>query len=198
MVAPEKWRQVKRFPASQDVARRRLTLTLRHHPMFDTNSPRARIGPARDVAGGKNSRRVRFQIFVDQNSVISSNPRFFRERGVWPNPDSNCHEVAIQDRSAVEADASVLNGYGCSPQMKLHTMRLVSFLDQLAQFASENFFQWKRSFADHCNFKFALAQRRCHFEADKAGADHHRALRIFRLFNDAAAVSKSSQITNVG
>src|SRR5262249_24326372 len=197
MIAPEEWRRRERLACAENVARGCLTLTLRHYPVLDTYAARARIWPAGDIAGGKNSRHVRLQIFVDQKSVIRRNPRLFRERGVWPNADTNNHEVAIQNRSVIESHVSVLYDCRRSPQVKLYAVRLVSLVNHLAQFGSKNFLQRQRSFSDNCDFEFALAQRCCDFQADEARADHDRALRVFRFFDDAAAVSESAQIANV-
>ena len=55
MFRPEEWDHRKGLVVAQHVCGRDLTLTLGYHPMFDTNVfARMGIGPADDVAGGKN------------------------------------------------------------------------------------------------------------------------------------------------
>ena len=140
MIAPEKWRHGKTLTRAQNIACRCLALALGHYPVLDAYAARTRIGPAGDVAGGKNSRHVRFQKFVDQNAVVSRDPCFFSKRSVWAYADSNDHQVAIQDCSVIELHVSVLYKRRRSFEIKFHAVRLVSFANQVAEFAAENFF----------------------------------------------------------
>src|SRR4029077_2892879 len=65
MIAPEKWRTDERLACAENVARRSLPLPFCHHPVLHTNATCARIGPPRDIAGGKDSWDICFQKFVD-------------------------------------------------------------------------------------------------------------------------------------
>src|SRR5262249_37037237 len=84
-----------------------------------------------------------------------------------------------------------------SPQIKLYTVPLVSFMDQVAQFGSENLFERKRCFSNNSNFDFPLTKRCCYFQANETTADDDRAFRAFGFLDDTPAVSESSQITNM-
>src|SRR5213083_287294 len=74
MIAPEKWRSDELLASAENIPRRGLPLSLGHYPMLHPNVACARIGPARNIAGGKNSRDVRLQQFIDQHAVVSGNP----------------------------------------------------------------------------------------------------------------------------
>src|SRR5206468_5426006 len=56
MIAPEKWRSDELLASAENIPRRGLPLSLGHYPMLHPNVACARIGPARNIAGGKNSR----------------------------------------------------------------------------------------------------------------------------------------------
>ena len=91
MIAPEESRDRERLACAEDVAGGSLTLALRYHPVFDADPAGARIGPSRDVAGGKNSGNVRFQKLVDQHTVVSRDACLFSKMRVWANTDPNNH-----------------------------------------------------------------------------------------------------------
>ena len=58
---------------AQHVCGRDLTLTLSDRPMFDTNVfARMGIGPADDVAGGKNMGIIGLQARIDKDAAILS------------------------------------------------------------------------------------------------------------------------------
>src|SRR5207245_3210794 len=59
MIAPKKRWNSERLARAENVARRSLPLPLSHHPVLYPDAACARIGPARDIAGGKNFRYVR-------------------------------------------------------------------------------------------------------------------------------------------
>src|SRR5437762_7637646 len=117
MITPKKRRHSESLTRAKNVARSSLTLALSHDPVLDAHTARARIGPTRDVAGGKNSGDVRFQKFVDHDAVVSDNARFFGQRYIWPNADSHDHQVAIQNRSVIELHVSIFDSCGRSPEM---------------------------------------------------------------------------------
>src|SRR5262249_42103397 len=57
VLAPEERHRREPLPLAQDVARRGLPLSLGHHPVLDAHGPpRARVGVARRVAGGPDTR----------------------------------------------------------------------------------------------------------------------------------------------
>src|SRR5215813_9216449 len=91
VIAPEEWRDRERLACAEDVAGGGLTLTLRYNPVFDTDPAGARIGPARNVARGKNSGNVRFQKLVYQHTVGSRDARLLSKMCVWADADSDNH-----------------------------------------------------------------------------------------------------------
>ena len=87
VIAPEEWRDRERFACAENIARRSLTLALSHNPVFHANPAGARIGPARNVARGKNSGNVRFQKLVYQHAVVSRDACLLSEASVWADAD---------------------------------------------------------------------------------------------------------------
>ena len=75
MIAPEERRNRERLARSENIARGSLTLTSLH-PVFHANSAGTRIGPARDVARGKNAGNVGFQELVYHTPLSVAMPAF--------------------------------------------------------------------------------------------------------------------------
>src|SRR5262249_26041258 len=138
MIAPEEWRIRKWLARAENVACGGLALALGQDPVLDAYPARARIRPARDVAGGKNSGNVSLHKFIDQNAVVGRDPCFFSKRSVWAYADPCNHQVTLQSRSVIELYISVLYDCRRSPEIKFYAVRLVSFANQVAEFASEN------------------------------------------------------------
>ena len=95
--------------------------------MLHPDAACARIGPARDIAGSKNSGDVRLQKFVHQHAVVRCDPCFFSKRGVWAHANSYDHQVAFQNGFIIELHVSIFYHCGRSTEMKFHAVRLVSF-----------------------------------------------------------------------
>ena len=71
VLAPEEGNRVEGLMAPEHVESRCLALPFRHDPMLDANGfTREAIRPARDVAGGENSRRARFEKGVDGDAAV--------------------------------------------------------------------------------------------------------------------------------
>src|SRR5262249_36027607 len=60
MIAPEEWRACERLPCAENIARRSLTFAVSHNPVFHADPACAGIGPASNVARGKNSGNISF------------------------------------------------------------------------------------------------------------------------------------------
>src|SRR5207247_7328126 len=95
MIAPEEWWSDELLACAENVARRSLPLPFCHDPVLHTNAACARIGPPRDIAGGKDSRGIRFQKFIYQYAVVGRDSCCFSKRGVWAYADSNYHLVSM-------------------------------------------------------------------------------------------------------
>src|SRR6202161_686470 len=71
MLAPEERHRIERLARAQHVARRGLALAFRHHPMLDPDIFfRMRIGPARDIAGGKDAGNAAFEEFIHRDATV--------------------------------------------------------------------------------------------------------------------------------
>src|SRR5436189_5254590 len=108
MIAPEKWRSDELRACAENVARRSLPLPFRHDPVLHTNAACARIAPPRDIAGGKDSRDIRFQKFVYQYAVVGRNSCAFSKRSVRMSADSNDDEIATPSRSVIQLQLSIM------------------------------------------------------------------------------------------
>ena len=95
MVAPEKWRIAERLSRAEHIPRCNLPLSLRDHPMLYPDPASARVRPARNIAGGKDSRNVGLQKFIDQHTIVDSNACFFSKMSVRPHANSNHDEITI-------------------------------------------------------------------------------------------------------
>ena len=83
------------------------------------------------------------------------------------------------------------------PEMKFHTVRFMRLANQISELAAEDFFQRQRFPSDNGHLELSLSKGRRNFEADKTCAEDDDSVRVFRLFNQLAAIGESSQITNV-
>src|SRR5437762_14277468 len=99
MIAPEKWRSDESLSRAENVARRSLPLALGHDPVLDASTASARIAPARDIAGGKDSRHICLQKFVDHYEAVGSDTRSLSMQHIRTYTDSSHHHIAIQHRS---------------------------------------------------------------------------------------------------
>src|SRR5437667_3527599 len=131
MIAPEKWRSDESLSRAENVARRSLPLALGHDPVLDAYAARARIGPARDIAGCKDSGHICFQKFVDQYAVVGRDSCCFSKRYVWAHADPHNDQVAIQSCPVIELHISVLYKRWRPPEIKFYAVRVVSFTNQV-------------------------------------------------------------------
>src|SRR5436190_20934053 len=102
MITPKERRHGKWFARSKNITRGGLALALGHHPVLYADATRAWIRPARDVAGRKNPRHVRFQKFINQHSVVGRDTRFLGQASIRSHAYSHDHQIAIQFGSVVE------------------------------------------------------------------------------------------------
>src|SRR5215213_2488477 len=91
VIAPEEWRSRESFARAKNITRGSLTLALSYNPMFHADPAGARIGPARNVARGKNSGHVGLQKFIYQHTVIRRDARLLSKNRIWAHADSNNH-----------------------------------------------------------------------------------------------------------
>ena len=80
LLRPKKRHGVENLPAPKDVACRSLPLALGHDKMFDADSFAGEpIRPARDVAGGEDTRDACLEVFVHRDAAINGEPCSFRQ-----------------------------------------------------------------------------------------------------------------------
>ena len=73
MLAPEERNRVEGLMAPEHVERGGLSLSFRHDPMLDANGLATKpVRPARNVAGGENSRRARLEKRVDGDAAVNA------------------------------------------------------------------------------------------------------------------------------
>src|SRR5438128_967828 len=71
LTGPEKRYGLESLTTSEEIPRRHLPLTLGNDPMFNaTKLAGIGVWPPRDVARSKDSRRIRFEVLVDDNAAI--------------------------------------------------------------------------------------------------------------------------------
>src|SRR4029453_17694335 len=97
VLTPEERNIGKPLPLSEHVARGRLTLPLRHHPVFDPQMlATARVGPARDVAGGKDAGYAGLEIFVHRHAAIDLETGALGQLDSRPHTDAADHQAGRQ------------------------------------------------------------------------------------------------------
>src|SRR5262245_62628642 len=93
VLAPEERNLGESLLLAENVARRRLTLPLGHDPMLDPQILAGMgIGPPRDVAGGKDSRRTGFKIFVHCDAAIDLETGALGQLDAGPHPNARSEE----------------------------------------------------------------------------------------------------------
>jgi hypothetical protein len=72
VLAPEERHRLELLPVAEHVQGRDLALTFGDDPMFDADGLSAmRVGPARDVTGGKYARRAGFQEGIHHDTTLN-------------------------------------------------------------------------------------------------------------------------------
>src|SRR5262245_5309264 len=104
MRAPEKRHIVEYFVGAQDVPGGRLSLALRDHPVLDANAVAAvRVGPARDIAGRKDTGHTRLQVRIHRHATIDHEAGLLGKLYAWPHADADDHHISANARSSVHA-----------------------------------------------------------------------------------------------
>src|SRR5438105_10152725 len=94
VTTPEEGHGLEPLAEAKHVAGSHLTLTLRDDPVLHAN-PLAclRVWPSSDVAGRKDARHTRFQIFGDGDAAVQRQARLLGKRG--GRPDAHAHHDEI-------------------------------------------------------------------------------------------------------
>src|SRR5262249_29959247 len=90
MLAPKERNVSKRLHLPEHIARGGLALAFGHDPVLDAEILSAvRIGPARDIAGRKDSRRAAFEIFIHRDAPIDFEAGALGQLGSRPHSDAD-------------------------------------------------------------------------------------------------------------
>src|SRR5262249_42577514 len=194
VLAPEERNLGESLLLAENVARRRLTLPLGHDPMLDPQILAGMgIGPARDVAGGKDSRRTGFKIFVHRDAAIDLETSALGQLDARPHPNAEDDEIGRQCRAAFELDVLAIDRRRRLLEMEDDAVLLVNRAYEIAEFTPEHALQRPALRRHDMNLDFARPQRGSNLEPDEACAEHDRALRRFCLGNDRSRIGKRAQ-----
>src|SRR6516162_6924398 len=176
VLAPEERNLGKSLSLAEDVARCRLTLPLGHDPMLDPQILAGmRIGPARNVAGGKDSRRTGFKVFVHRDAAIDLETGALGQLDARPHPNADDDEVGRQRRAAFELDVLAIDRRRRLLEMEDDAVLLVNRAYEIAKFAPEHAFQRPALWRHDMNLVLARPQRGGNLKPDEACAEHDRA-----------------------
>src|SRR5262249_9899468 len=198
VLAPKERNLGKSLSLAENVARRRLTLPLGHDPMLDPQSLAGMgIGPARDVAGGKDSRHAGFKVFIHCDAAIDLETGALGQLDSRPHPNADDDEIGRQCRAAFEPDVGGVDRACRLLEMECDAVLLVDRAYEIAKFASEHAFQGPTLRCDDMNLDLARPQRGGNLEPDEARTDHDRALDRFCLGNDRSRIGERAQHVHV-
>src|SRR5262249_47147685 len=142
VLAPEERNLGKSLLLVENVASCRLTLPLGHDPMLDPQILAGMgIGPPRDVAGGKDTRRGGFKVFVHRDAAIEFKTGALGELGSRPHPNADDDEVGRQCRTAFELDVSAIDRRRRLLEMEDDAVLLVNRSYKIAKFTPQHAFQ---------------------------------------------------------
>src|SRR5262249_12041938 len=174
VLAPEERNLGKSLPLAENVARCRLTLPLGHDPMLDPQILAGMgVGPARDVAGGKDSRHARFKVFIHRDAAIDLETGALSQLDSRPPPNADDDEVGRQCRAAFELDVSAIDRSCRLLEMEYDAVLLVNRAYEIAKFAPEHAFQRPALRCHDMNLDLARPQRGSNLEPDEACADRN-------------------------
>src|SRR5260370_22832500 len=148
VLAPEERNIGKPLPLSEHVARRGLALPFGHDPVLDAQMLAAMgVGPARDIACGKDAGRAGLEIFVYHHAALDLQTGALGQLDARPHADADNHEVCGQDRAALELDVCALDR-GCGfLKMERDAVFLVNCAAELPELAPHTATRGPRSSA---------------------------------------------------
>src|SRR6478609_4853967 len=166
-----------------------LPLPFGDHPMLDADAFAGdRIRPAGDIAGGVNSGRTGFHVFVDDHALVDREAGLFGERQAWTHSDPDHNKIGVERASVFERHALAVNCTHAVLEMEFDPMLFMQRTDEVSKLRPE--YPLERAFfrRHYVNLDVASAQRSRGLQTDEACADHHGSLCAFRLRDDRAAI----------
>ena len=153
-----------------------------HDPMLDPDILfRLRIGPARDVAGGKDAGRAGFEIRIDGDATIDRQSRLFGQSEARPHADADHDQIGLQRAAALQRGALALDRGDGVAEMEDHAVLLMQRAHEVAHLRAEDTLHRPLLGRHDMNLDVAGAQRRRGLQPDEARADHDRPLRALAL-----------------
>lgn len=121
LARPEERHGVEALASAEYVPRRRLSLALGHDPVLDANIvPGQRVGPARDVAGGEDTRNAGFEMFVHRHATIRLDSGAFGEFDERLDADPDHNQVGANCVAVLERHFAFVDRYNALLEME-HT-----------------------------------------------------------------------------
>ena len=102
------------------------------------DSPLCEFGPTRDVAGGENARRRRFEVGVDDNSPIHLETGRFRDLDARAHAESGDDQVGLDDASIRQPDPFAVDGASGGLKMEDDAVLLMESTNEVAEFGAQN------------------------------------------------------------
>ena len=147
--APEERHLLEAFPSTEDVARSRLSHSLRDDPVLDADAlPAMGIGPTCNVARGVDAARARLEEFIHRNAAIERKTGIFREREPGSHANTDDHQRGIETRAVIEHHGRFFNPCRLAPEVKDDALLTVQRLDERAKLTAEHTLQ-RHSFRAH-------------------------------------------------
>src|SRR3546814_7400012 len=102
---PEKRHAVEAFALAQHIARCRLALPLRHHPVLDPYVLTCEwVGPTCDIADGINARSTGPKKCIHSNTAFDDEAGLLRKRQCGSNTNADDHKIRVDLFAACEND----------------------------------------------------------------------------------------------
>src|ERR1700690_4235304 len=101
--------------------------------MLDPNSlSRMRIGPACDIAGGKDAGDARLKILVDDDTAVDRESGLLGKLNRRPDTDADDNEIRSQSLAGLQRDARLIDRHRRGAEVKVHIVFFVDRADEAA------------------------------------------------------------------
>ena len=191
--APEEGDGFEPLPGAQDIAGGDLSLALGDDPVLDADRhPGMRIGPARNVAGGKDIGRTGLEVFVDYDAAIDREFGLLRELEPRPHTDPDNDEVGRQPGPIVEYNGIRVYPPGAATEVEDDAVSFVEAAQHRANFRAEDVLQWDGVRGNHVDVDVADAERGSGLEPNEAGSNDYGVLCVWECRDNGARLAERS------
>src|SRR6516162_3615609 len=165
--------------------------------MLDANSlATMRIGPASNVAGGKNTRGIGFEIFVHCNATVDCQTGLFGKSEGGSHAHTKHNEIGVQGFPAAQFHNTATDLAHRLAEVEGNAVRLMDFPDKSSQFRTHGSFERLALWCRDMDTDTACTQRSGDLKPDKARTDDNGASRGSRLRDNGLAVGERSQVVH--